>query len=129
MDLDINNIVNIIAIVFGGSGILTGWAAWRKSRPEKISYEIKNLRDIIEEIKKTRTEDKIEVEEKMDKQEKKIQELELRDDVKSRAISQWMKCHFIPSDNNCPVAEFLDSSEKIIQKKIDKLRKEQEDEQ
>lgn len=119
----INEIISIAALIFGGGGFLSAIITWRKAKPEKVSYEIKNLRDVIEEIKKNREEDKAESEQKMDKQDRKIQELEIRDNLKSKAISQWMKCHFIPREENCPVAEFIDKSEKMLQRKIDNIKK------
>lgn len=126
--MELNEIISLAAMVFGGGGFLSAVVTWRKAKPEKVSYEIKNLREVIDEVKKTREEDKKEAEKKMDSQDRKIQELEIRDNIKSRAISQWMKCHFIPREENCPVAEFIESSEKTIQRKIERIKKDTKDE-
>lgn len=116
------DITNIIMLIFGSGGILTGLASWFRARPEKMSYEIKNLRDVIEEVKKNRVEDKAELEEKLDKQDKKIEILELKDDVKTKAIAQWLKCHFIPQNDNCPVASYIEKAEATILHNIDELK-------
>lgn len=117
------NITMIISLVFGSGGLLTGIAGWLKARPEKISFEIKNLREVIEEIKKNNVEYKAETKEEIDDLQKKISALELKDDIKSKAISKWLTCNHVPRDSTCPVADFMDSAEKIIKKNLDNLKK------
>lgn len=113
--------LTIILGALGSGGAIYSFIAAYKAQPEKVSYEIKNLRELIEEIKKNRNEDKAENKAEVEALKRKIGELELKDDIKSRAISQWLKCHFIPRDSNCPVAEFINDSEKLIQRKIDQM--------
>ena len=52
--MDWQSIITIVSVLLGGGGAI----ALYKAKPEKVSYEIKNLREIIEEIKKNRDEDK-----------------------------------------------------------------------
>lgn len=113
--------LTIILGALGSGGAIYGFIAAYKAQPEKVSYEIKNLRELIEEIKRNRDEDKKENREEIERLNLKIGKLELNDDIKSRAISKWLTCHFIPRESNCPVAEFIENAEKIIQKKTEQI--------
>lgn len=109
--MDWNSIITIIISgIIGTSG--GGLYGWYKARPEKLSFEIKNLRDIIEEVKSNRLADKAEYEADKKKTSIRIDELESRNDLLEKSVRQWLKCRFIPNDSNCPVAEFLDKNEK-----------------
>lgn len=106
-----NFLYSIGTLLIGGGGIYS----WYKARPEKLSFEIKNLRDVIEEIKSNRLADKAEYETNRKKTDAKIEELETRNDMLEKAVRQWLKCRFIPVDSNCPVAEFLDKEEEELE--------------
>ena len=52
----------ILNYIIGGGGLLTFALSAYKARPEKVSFEIKNLRELVEEIKTNAKEEKIEYE-------------------------------------------------------------------
>lgn len=104
----------IMTIIVSGLFSTSGLYGWYKARPEKLSFEIKNLRDVIEEVKKNRLEDKKEYDEYRQKTDAKIEAQAERNDLLEKSVRQWLKCRFIPTDSNCPVAEFLDKSEEEL---------------
>lgn len=116
----------ILNYIIGGGGLLTFTLSVYKARPEKVSFEIKNLRELVEEIKTNAKEEKIEYEEKMSKLERKVDELELKDEIKSRAIAQYLRCSYPPTDKECPVAVFINRSEDIMKRKTKELKEKRE---
>lgn len=109
---------NLLMLIFGGGGALAGLATWSKARPEKISYEIKNMREIIEELKTNRIEDKKEAAEDKAKLEKRLSQMEERNNILEKSIQQFIKCRYLPADGICPVADFVDRSEDLIKKAV-----------
>lgn len=112
---------NILMLIFGSSGALAGVSSWIKTRPEKISYEIKNLREVIDEVKENREEDKKEYENNKLKLERRLGEMEIRNSVLEKSIQQWFKCRHLPQNGICPVADFVDKSEELIKKRVDEI--------
>ena len=68
----------------------------------------------------------VEYEEKMSKLERKVDGLELKDEIKSRAIAQHLRCSYPPTDKKCPVAVFINRSEDIIKRKTKELKDKRE---
>lgn len=112
---------NILMLIFGSGGAIAGVSSWIKTRPEKISYEIKNLREVIDEVKENREEDKKEYENNKLKLERRLGEMEIRNSVLEKSIQQWFKCHHLPQNGICPVADFVDKSEELIKKGVDEI--------
>lgn len=117
--MDWNNIITIVGMLIGGSGLY----GWYKARPEKISFEIKNLREVIEVLKKEKEEDKAEAAQERQKLERRLGEIEITNAVLQKAIQQWVKCLHLPKEGICPVANFVDEAEALIQRKVDALHK------
>ena len=112
---------NILMLIFGSGGAIAGVSSWIKTRPEKISYEIKNLREVIDEVKENREEDKKEYENNKLTLERRLGEMEIRNSVLEESIQQWLKCHHLPQNGICPVADFVDKSEELIKKRVDEI--------
>lgn len=119
--MDWSNIIQLALAIGGSGGILTVLIAFYKARPEKISYEVKTLREIIETIKKEREEDKLEAAQERQKLERRLGEIEITNFVLQKAIQQWVKCSHLQKDAVCPVSDFVDRSEELIIKKIEVL--------
>lgn len=114
--------VQLISVI-GGSGILSWLISVYKARPEKISYEVKTLREVIETVKKEREEDKLEASEERKKLERRLGEIEITNSILQKAVQQWIRCTHLPKDAVCPVSNFVDDAEDLIQRKVDSLRK------
>lgn len=113
--MDWNNIVAIVSLLVGSTGIY----GWYKARPEKISFEIKNLREVIEVLKKEKEEDKLEAAAERQKLERRLGEIELTNSVLQKAVQQWFRCIYLPKDGVCPVSNFVDEAEGFIKKKVE----------
>lgn len=119
--MDWSNIIQLALAIGGSGGILTVLIAFYKARPEKISYEVKTLREIIETINKEREEDKLEAAQERQKLERRLGETEITNSVLQEAIQQWVKCSHLPKDAVCPVSDFVDRAEELIIKKVEAL--------
>lgn len=119
--MDWSNIIQLALAIGGSGGILTVLIAFYKARPEKISYEVKTLREIIETIKKEREEDKLEAAQERQNLERRLGEIEITNSVLQKAIQQWVKCSHLPKDAVCPVSDFVDRAEELITKKEEAL--------
>lgn len=115
--MDWQNIITLVGMLIGGSGLY----GWYKARPEKISFEIKNLREVIEVLKKEKEEDKLEAAQERQKLERRLGEIEITNSVLQKAIQQWVKCSHLPKDAVCPVSDFVDRAEELITKKVKAL--------
>lgn len=115
--MDWQNIITLVGMLIGGSGLY----GWYKARPEKISFEIKNLREVIEVLKKEKEEDKLEAAQERLKLEQRLGEIEITNSVLQKAIQQWVKCSHLPKDAMCPVSDFVDRAEELITKRVEAL--------
>jgi hypothetical protein len=115
--MDWQNIITLVGMLIGGSGLY----GWYKARPEKISFEIKNLREVIEVLKKEKEEDKLEAAQERQKLGRRLGEIEITNSVLQKAIQQWVKCSHLPKDAVCPVSDFVDRAEELIIKKVEAL--------
>lgn len=111
--------MSILGFVFGGGGAVTALVVLYKAGVEKESLAIKNLREVIEEIKSNSLEYKKETDEKIDKLEKKndnlekkLVDMEAKNDIKDKAIAKGIRCDYPPNDKACPVLMFMDEAEK-----------------
>lgn len=104
--------MSILGFVFGGGGAVTALVVLYKAGVEKESLAIKNLREVIEEIKSNSLEYKKETDEKIDKLEKKLVDMEAKNDIKDKAIAKGIRCDYPPNDKSCPVLMFMDEAEK-----------------
>lgn len=121
--MDWSNIVTLVSLLVGSTGIYGLY----KARPEKISYEIKNLREVIEVLKTEREEDKQEALKERQALERRLGEIEITNSVLQKAIQQWVVCVHLPKGGACPVASFVDEAENLIQKRVEALRQSKKD--
>lgn len=121
--MDWSNIVTLVSLLVGSTGIYGLY----KARPEKISYEIKNLREVIEILKTEREEDKQEALKERQALERRLGEIEITNSVLQKAIKQWVGCVHLPKGGACPVASFVDEAENLIQKRVEALRQSKKD--
>lgn len=121
--MDWNNIITLVSLLVGSTGIYGLY----KARPEKISYEIKNLREVIEILKTEREEDKQEALKERQALERRLGEIEITNSVLQKAIQQWVGCVHLPKGDACPVASFVDEAENLIQKRVEALRQSKKD--
>ena len=121
--MDWSNIVTLVSLLVGSTGIYGLY----KARPEKISYEIKNLREVIEILKTEREEDKQEALKERQALERRLGEIEITNSVLQKAIQQWVGCVHLPKGSACPVASFVDEAENLIQKRVEALRQSKKD--
>lgn len=119
--MDWSGIAQLILALLGSGGLVGVGIAAYKARPEKISYEVKTLREIIETVKKEREEDKAESAQERQKLERRLGEIEITNAVLQKAVQQWVRCLHLPKEGICPVANFVDEAESLIQKKVDAL--------
>lgn len=124
--MDWTNITNLVMLTIGSGGLISTLVTLAKARPEKISYEIKNLREVIEEMKQSRLEDRKTALEDKKVLEKRISQLESSNTIFRKAIEQYIKCRYIPQEGVCPITDFMNKSEEIIKRTLESL-KEQED--
>lgn len=110
--MDWTNVLSILGIIFGGGGAITVGVAVYKASTEKESLAIKNLREVIEEIKSNSSEYKKETDEKIEKLEKKVTEMEMKNEIKDKAIAKGIRCNYPPNEKSCPVLLFMDDTEK-----------------
>lgn len=115
--MDWQNIITLVGMLIGGSGLY----GWYKARPEKISFEVKNLREVIEVLGKEKEEDKLEAAQERLKLERRLGEIEITNSVLQKAIQQWVKCSHLPKDAMCPVSDFVDRAEELITKRVEAL--------
>lgn len=125
--MDWSGITQLILAIFGSGGVITLGIAVFKARPEKISYEIKNLREVIEILKTEREEDKQEALKERQALERRLGEIEITNSVLQKAIQQWVGCVHLPKGGACPVASFVDEAGNLIQKRVEALRQSKKD--
>lgn len=116
--MDWQSILALVGTLVGSTGLY----GWYKARPEKISYEIKNLREIIEILKKEREEDSKKADLELQKLGRRLGEIEISNAVLQKAVQQWVRCQHLPKDANCPVSDFVDKAEDLIAKKVEELK-------
>lgn len=121
--MDWSNIVTLVSLLVGSTGIYGLY----KAGPEKISYEIKNLREVIEILRTEREEDKQEALKERQALERRLGEIEITNYVLQEAIQQWVGCVHLPKGGACPVASFVDEAENLIQKRVEALRQSKKD--
>lgn len=121
--MDWSNIITLVSLLVGSTGIYGLY----KARPEKISYEIKNLREVIEILKTEREEDKQEALKERQALERRLGEIEITNSVLQKAIQQWVGCVHLPKGGACPVASFVDEAKNLIPKKVQALRQSKKD--
>lgn len=121
--MDWSSIVTLVSLLVGSTGIYGLY----KARPEKISYEIKNLREVIEILKTERKEDKQEALKERQALERRLGEIEITNSVLQKAIQQWVGCAHLPKDGSCPVASFVNEAENLIQQRVEALRQSKKD--
>lgn len=109
--------INLITTIFGGGGIITVGIMLYKASTEKESLAIKNLREVIEEIKSNSSEYKKENDEKITRLEETVLEMKRENEIKDRAIARGIRCEFPPAQKSCPVLMFMDEENK--EKKTD----------
>lgn len=106
----------VIIGVAGTGGIIGGVYSLFTMRVKKESIIIENLKNVINEIRENHKDYKQETDEKFKTLERKVEEMQLKDEIKTRAINQGYRCKFIPKDSQCPVTKLIDSTFKIIDK-------------
>lgn len=123
--------MQLINIVLSG-GAITAWAtvglSFYKAKPEKDSLVIDNLSKVITEVRKNsevyrkETEKyKIETSETIKNLEEKIHVLEIKDEIKDRAIAYGYRCKLPKENDTCPVVEFMDKAEEIVKRKAEEI--------
>lgn len=125
--MDWTNLIQLIIAALGGN-IIGSFINLRKVKPEvqgiSIANEGKaldNLQKVIDEMRKSSTEYRAMVDEQIKELNMHVVELELNDRLKSKAITQWIKCKFAKEAKECPVSLFMDEAEKEIEKKTQEL--------
>lgn len=119
--MDWTQIINsIVGFVIGG-GFIGGVINWRKSKPETEGLAIKNLQMVIETMHKDSETYRKRMEERVCNLESKIDELSFSDNIKTKAINQWITCKYIKEAQECPVSEFMDEAEKEIDERIEEI--------
>lgn len=110
---------DIIAIItaLGGSG---GLLSWYNAKTNRDSIAIKNVREVIDEMKEHHCEYRAFTESKFEKLEKKISALELKNDMNKNIIHQSYACRLPPAGGKCPVVEANDKLCSLLKEELDK---------
>lgn len=92
-------ILGYIATFLGGGWLINLYMA----KPKKNSFEIENLKAVIEEIKKFNADYKEQTDATIKELKKEVADLSIRVDIKHEAIYASTHCEFIKDTNDCIV--------------------------
>lgn len=108
------NWYEILVMVIGAFGGVSGIASFYTAKPNKTRLEIDNLKSIIDEERKEREllreeykEYKEDTDKKIEEQQEEIRLIKKNKDRKNAAILNAYKCDKIQSVDECPVIESL----------------------
>lgn len=113
------DILSILAIIFGGGGIISGGISIYNAKAKKNSVEIDNFKKMFDEAQEERANIRQQhqdymrqTDEKINRLEKKIEYSDKRNAIKMRAINSAYRCKLPEKTEDCPVLKTLDKESK-----------------
>lgn len=113
------DILSILAIIFGGGGIISGGISIYNAKAKKNSVEIDNFKKMFDEAQEERANIRQQhqdymrqTDEKIDRLEKKIEYSDKKNAIKMRAINSAYRCKLPEKTEDCPVLKTLDKESK-----------------
>jgi len=101
------DIITIIATIVGSVGGASGLLTLYTLRQKRDSFSIENMTRVVTEIKSQHASFKEEANEKIDKLENRLNKLDLKDQMQTRAINKGYRCeHLLAAINkkaHCPI--------------------------
>lgn len=97
---------NVISIIVGALGGTAGLIGMYKAKSEKTTIDVGNMQTMLDEAKKmydTMSDEKKESDAKLDALDKRVEGMEKRILVLTRAIYQGYRCAFPQKAEECPV--------------------------
>lgn len=108
------DIFGILAIIFGGGGIISGGISLYTAKAKKSTIEIENFKKLFDEaqeerenIKRQHQDYMAQTDAKIDRLEKKIDYSDKRNAIKMRAINSAYRCKLPEKVEDCPVLKTL----------------------
>lgn len=111
-------LVEIITCIIGSSGLIGGGYSLYTARVQKKKMQVEITQLLNDEWKKLFDKLKEDTNYKITSFETKIYKLELKDEIKTRAINQFLKCDFAKKGNTCPVSIFMENAYDVLQKRL-----------
>lgn len=108
----------ILTWIIGSGGIAGFFHSLYTAKANKKKIHVETTQLLNDEWESLFNKLKIDTNERINSLEIKICKLELKDDLKTKAINQFIKCTFTKKGNNCPVATFMESADEILQRKL-----------
>lgn len=109
-------IVTVISCIGGASGIVSLFTI----RQKKDSFTIQNMTSVLNEIKKQHNDFKLEANNKIEELEKRLNTLDLKDQMQTRAINKGYRCKYLLTCGNinatCPITEEFEKEIVAIEK-------------
>lgn len=108
------DILSVLAIIFGGGGIISSGISIYNAKAKKNSVEIENFKKLFDEAQEEREnirqqhQDYMEqTDAKIDRLEKRIDYSDKRNAIKMRAINSAYRCKLPEKVDDCPVLKTL----------------------
>lgn len=105
----------ILSVILGGVGGASGLVSLYTAKAKKSTIEIENFKKLFDEaqeerknIREMHNDYKIEMDEKINKLEKKVESMDARLSRKQRAVNAAYRCRFPDKIADCPVLQTLD---------------------
>lgn len=113
--MELSEIISYIVGSGGAIGLfLTLYTA--KIQKKKIQVEVTQL--LNDEWESLFDKLKQDTSNKIENLENKILRLEMKDDIKNRAINQFVKCMYVQRGSECPVAIFMEKTDDILRSRL-----------
>lgn len=104
--------------ILGGSGCIGGFYSLYTAKVQKKRIQVEVTQMLNDEWKKLFDNLKNDTTCRIKSLESKIFKLELKDEIKNRAINQVIKCPYPSKVNTCPIADYLEQADDVLKKNI-----------
>lgn len=108
------DVLSILAVIFGGGGLIGGGISIYNAKAKKNSLEIENFKKLFDEAQEERENIRQQhqdymkqTDEKIDRLEKRIDYSDKRNAIKMRAINSAYRCTLPKDTKECPVLRTL----------------------
>lgn len=108
------DVLSILAVIFGGGGLIGGGISIYNAKAKKNSVEIENFKKLFDEAQEERENIRQQHQDymkqtdaKIDKLEKRIDYSDKRNAIKMRAINSAYRCKLPEKVDDCPVLKTL----------------------
>lgn len=108
----------IISYIVGSGGAIGIFLSLYTARVQKKKIQVEVTQLLNDEWESLFDKLKQDTSTRISELESKVYKLELKDEIKNRAINRFVECLYVQRGNSCPVALFMEKTDDILRNRL-----------